>query len=116
KKINQLEEGQIDKMKTDFQRVMEWSFKIWGRANFRIPTDQTRGTINTAILESVCNFIASKPDDFIKKNKAVIKENYATLIDDETYYESVTKSTGNKTKVLDRFRIAHEILNQDTND
>jgi len=116
KRINKLDDGRIEKMKIDFQRVMDWSFKIWNRTNFRIKTDHTRGTINTAILESVCNYLASKSDEFIKENKKIIKTNYSTLIDNEIFFEAVTKSTGNKAKVLDRFKIAHEILNQDTND
>jgi hypothetical protein len=114
KKINKLDDSKIQKMKDDFVRVMKWSFEIWKYKNFRIPTEQTRGTINTAILESVCNYLSSKNDDFLKKNAVKIRKNYSALIDDAIYYEAVTKSTGNKAKVLDRFRIAHEILNQDT--
>lgn len=116
KRINKLDDAKIDKMKVDFQRVMMWSYDIWGTRNFRIPTDHTRGTINTAILESVCNYLASLKDDFLHINKTIIRENYSDLIKNETFFEAVTKSTGNKTKVLDRFRIARQILNQNTND
>lgn len=114
KKINQKEDEYIDNIKTDFKRIMEVSFSIWGNVNFRIPTEFTRGTINTAILETVCNYLSSKDDNFIKTNKQVIKTNYTKLIADKVYYDSVTSSTGNRQKVLDRFRIAHNILNQDT--
>lgn len=116
KRINKLDDTRIHKMKIDFERVMKWSYKIWDKANFRIPTDYTRGTINTAILETVCNYLASKKDNFIDSNKNIIHKNYSYLIDDELYLESVTKSTGSKTKVLDRFRIAHDILNSNTHD
>lgn len=114
KKINKMEDTQIQKMKEDFQRVMEWSFNIWEYANFRIPTTYTKGTINIAILETVCNYISSKEDDFLQKNKKIIKKNYNNLINNDIYFESVTKSTGNRAKVIDRFKIAHEILNENT--
>ena len=114
KKINKMDEAQIQEMKDDFEKVMKWSFEIWGDTNFRLPTDYTRGTINTAILESVCNYISTKDDSFLETNQEKIVENYSTLIHDTVYYEAVTKSTGNKAKVLDRFRLAHEILNQGT--
>ena len=114
KKINKMDEGQIHEIKVDFEKVMKWSYEIWGDSNFRLPTDYTRGTINTAILESVCNYISSKDNSFLEKNQEIIGENYSTLIHDTVYYEAVTKSTGNKAKVLDRFRLAHEILNQGT--
>jgi hypothetical protein len=34
------------------------------------------------------------------------------LINDSVYVDAVTKSTGNKAKVLNRFRIVFEILDQ----
>lgn len=111
KKINRTDEETLSKMEKDFIRVMEWSFTIWGNENFRIPTPFTRGTINTAILETVCNYLSSKSDAFLNTNSSIIKQNYSNLINNPIYFEAVTKSTGNKTKVLDRFRIAHEILN-----
>ena len=114
KKINKMEESSIQEMKQDFKRVMENSFLIWGDKNFRIPTNKTRGTINTAIFESVCNYLATKEDDFIKTNKTILKKNYKKLIKDEIYYDAVTKSTGSKSKVFDRFRIANEYLNEGT--
>jgi len=114
KRINKMKESMIDEMKSDFIRVMKRSFKIWKNKNFRIPTDLTRGTINTAILESVCNYLSSKEDNFLNINSSIIRENYAKLISNSIYFEAVTKSTGSKAKVLDRFRIANEILNEGT--
>lgn len=114
KKINKLPDETVQLMREDFLRVMQWSFRIWEYANFRIPTEYTRGTINTAILESVCNYLSHKNDDFLVLNRDIIKSNYNTLIDDGVYYEAVTKSTGNKAKVLDRFRLAQTILDQNT--
>lgn len=114
KKINKMDDSQIEVIRQDFVRVMSWSFRIWEYANFRIPTDHTRGTINTAILESVCVYLSSVTDDFILRNLNQIKSNYDKLIWDDSYNDSVTKSTGNKAKVLERFRLAKEILNEGT--
>ena len=114
KKVNQMNDEDIERMKTDFKRVMTMSYAIWGNKNFRIPTDYTRGTINTAVLESVCNYLSTKSDDFITRNKKVIKNNFEKLLANSIYYDAVTRSTGSKQKVLDRFSIAHDILNQDT--
>lgn len=114
KQINKMNEVQIQQMKRDFKRVMQLSYDIWGLNNFRIPTAYTRGTINTAILESVCNYLSSKDDSFIKDNRNTIKVNYDTLINNTEYLDSVSKSTGNKAKVLVRFKLANEILNLHT--
>lgn len=114
KRINKTEDDRIEEMKQDFERVMSLSYEIWGNKNFRIPTEQTRGTINTAILESVCNYLSLTSEDHIERNKDIIRSNYNTLIGDPIYFDAVTRSTGNKAKVIDRFRLSHEILNSGT--
>ncbi|MDM1506453.1 DUF262 domain-containing protein [Myroides odoratimimus] len=114
KRINKFDDDKINMMKEDFEDVMLLSFKIWGNKNFRIPTEQTRGTINTAILESVCNYLSITPKDYIERNIRIIRRNYISLINDLIYFDSVTRSTGNKAKVIDRFRLANIILNKGT--
>ena len=112
KRINKLEDDKILEMKTDFKRVIEISFEIWGDANFRIPTESTRGLINTAVLETICCYLSAYSDDYIMKNSQIIKNNYSDLIADPIYNDAVTKSTGSKTKVLNRFRLVFKILNK----
>lgn len=112
--INKLPDRQIEIMKEDFKHVMETSFLIWSDRSFRIPTSYTKGTINVAVLESVCNFLSSKSKEYLTKNANEIRANYITLINDEKYYDSVTTSTGSKQKVLDRFALAHKHLSNIT--
>jgi hypothetical protein len=112
KRINKFSDDKIKEMKDDFKHVMQIAFKIWGRANFRIPTDTTRGIINTAVLETVCNFLSVNSEDYIMRNFQIIKKNYSDLINDTVYNDAVTKSTGNKTRVLNRFKLVFEILDR----
>jgi uncharacterized protein with ParB-like and HNH nuclease domain len=112
KRINKLSDNEINVMKDDFKRVMKVAFEIWGRANFRIPTKKTRGLINTAVLETVCNYLSANSNEYIMRNFQIIKKNYSELIKDAVYNDAVTKSTGNKNRVLNRFRIVYEILNR----
>jgi hypothetical protein len=114
--INQMDDLQITGLKADFVKTMGWTYKIWGRENFRIPTEFTRGTINTAILESVGRYISLKSDAFLKKNKETIHDNYSFLIKDAKFKDAVTTSTSSKAHVFDRFTQAELILNQGTND
>ncbi|MDR1003682.1 MAG: DUF262 domain-containing protein [Prevotellaceae bacterium] len=114
KRINIMKNDEIQRIETDFEQVMTISLSIWGNANFRIPTKHTRGSVNIAVLETVCNYLSYKNNHFIEKNKNVIKSNYTQLIKDPIYLDTVSRSTGTRTKVLDRFRLAHEILNKNT--
>lgn len=114
--INQMDDLHIAGLKADFIRTMKWTFKIWERENFRIPTEHTRGTINTAILEAVGRYISFKSDRFLENNKEVIYDNYFILIKDSKFKEAVTTSTSSKVHVFDRFTQAELILNEGTND
>ena len=114
RKINKMADSEISQMQDDFMRVMLFSHHIWGKKNFRIPTESTRGTINTAVFESVCHYLSYQSPDFINRNLNIIRGNYLNLITNPIYFDAVTKSTGNKNKVFDRFRLAHNILNNAT--
>lgn len=116
KGINNMKEDKILEISNDFKNVMEWSFMIWGRRNFRIPTPSTRGSINVAILESVCNYLSKKGRAFIERNQDALSNNFDKLVLNNQYIEAVSTSTGNRNKVLDRFRIAYDILNEGIND
>lgn len=110
-RINKMDISQISELKEDFIRVMNSAFRIWGNKGFRIPTEKSRGTINIAIYESVCNYLAKQSDDFLKDNSSKIVENYWSLLEDDEYVQSVTRATGNKGKVLYRFKQAYIVLN-----
>jgi len=113
-KINKMLPSKIEEIRQDFSRVMNWAYNLWNRNCFRIQTPQTRGVINTAILESVCLFLSEQSDEYLEKNRSVIKDNYKLLLKDDTYISSVTRSTGTKQNVFHRFQKAKEILSTNT--
>lgn len=114
KQINLKSDNEIKSIEEDFERVLNIAFTLWGKNSFRIPTASTRGVINMAVFETVCNYLSSQTNAFITKNKSIIKKNYQKLIKNEIYYDSVTRSTNSTNKVDYRFRLAHEILNSNT--
>jgi hypothetical protein len=113
KRINGFGDAKIDEIKKDFQRVFELSYKIWKERNFRIPTPSTKGWTNTAILETVCNYLSSKNDTYIQNNIDRIRERYTDLINNPDFVDSVTKATGNKAKVMKRFQLVYDIFDKE---
>ena len=113
RKINLMAESEIEKLKADFKRVMTLSFEFFCQINFRLPSNQTRGKINIAVLESVCYFFSVKSDSFLNKNKGTIQSNFDKLLKNQDYLEAVRFSTGNRNYVIKRFKLAQEILGKD---
>ncbi|MCP4109372.1 MAG: DUF262 domain-containing protein [Desulfobacteraceae bacterium] len=112
RKINKMNGSEIDLIKKDFEKVMTYTFSFFGKNNFRIPTQHTRGTINIAVLESVSYFFFNQPDNFIEDNKPLIKNNYKRLISNQNYQNAVRFSTGSKAHVITRFKLVKPILAQ----
>jgi len=113
REINMMPDTEIEELKADFQRVMTLTFEFFGESNFRLSSKQTRGSrINIALLESVCYFFSAKNDSFLRKNKPHIQKNFTQLLKNRNYLEAVRFTTSNKTSVINRFKLAQEILGE----
>lgn len=113
KKINhQFDDYQVKELEVDFERVMRRTFEFFGSANFRIPTESTRGRINLAVLESVSYFFSSQTDEFLDSNKERIKTNFDSLLSDPVYNYAVRSSTSDPQRVKTRFEKAMSILGE----
>lgn len=112
--INLMNDLKIEELKRDFLRVMRTTYEFFGESNFRIPINKSRGKINLAVFESVALFFSNRKDDYLYKNKEIIKSNYKKLVSDDNYKNAVTSSTSDKKKVITRFELAEEILSEYT--
>jgi hypothetical protein len=110
KKINLMDEQQIELLKNDFERVMNLTFEFFGNKNFRLPSDKNRGRINIAIFESVCYFFSVNSDLFLKDHKSYIQNNFTRLLGNPEYFDAIRYSTSSKSKVITRFKLAQDIL------
>ncbi len=107
RKINLMAESEIEKLKADFKRVMTLTFEFFGQTNFRLPSK-----INIAVLESVCYFFSLQNDSFLLNNKQRIKSNFDKLLKNQDYLEAVRFTTSNRNYVINRFKLAQEILGE----
>jgi len=116
--MNKMKTEEIERLKTDFLRVMKWAAEIFQDKAFRIPVyDENneiklKGFINISILESVCHFLSKYSDEFLQKNAKKISQNYDELIQNQDYLSAVKTSTGDKKKVRLRFELAEQILSK----
>ena len=109
-KINEMSEEQIDELKQDFERVMKLTYDFFEQENFRLPTDRSRGKVNTIMFESIYYFFSTHEDDFLKQHKKTIKENFVKLRENSEYVGSIKRVKYDKDTVIKRFNLAQEIL------
>jgi len=112
KKINLMDDRDIDILKNDFERVMNLTFDFFGSKNFRLPSGKNRGRINIAIFESVCYFFSSMSDNFLELHKKSIQDNFIKLLENPAYFDAIKYSTSSKSKVITRFKLAQDILGE----
>ncbi len=113
KKMNSMEDSELDSLSKDFERVMKLTYNFFQNKNFRLPTENTRGRINIALLESICYFFSLKSDDFLNKNRETILSNYGQLLRNPKYIDSTRFSTGDKKRVIKRFELVQEMLGRE---
>lgn len=109
-RINETPDDEIDSIRSDFRRVMDWSFKLFKESSFRIPNSQGKGRASVAVMESTCHFLASKSDKYLKENSKKISLRFKELVKDQKYKEAVRVSTGDTERVKTRFNIAARVL------
>lgn len=109
KKLNKMFPNEISDIENNFIKIMELTFDLFGKKNFRLPTESSRGRINIAIMETIYYFFSINMGN-IEDNKEQILKNYNELINDNEYRDSVRYSTGSSSKVKMRFNRAMGIL------
>ena len=119
KKINNFSDAQIQELKEEFHYTMTTCFEIFGENNFRMPTEQTRGRINIAVMESVSLFVSKyfkQEKGFPIRNADIIWENFwDKLLETQEYLDATRFATGSKQRVINRFSLAESILSENTN-
>ena len=110
KRINQMNDAEIQLLATDFERVMRWTYMLFREDNFRLSNESKRGPVNIALMEAICYFFANKSDEFIKLHQQQIICNYQNLLKNETFVDAVRFSTGDKKRVITRFSLAQNTL------
>ena len=108
--LNKMNSVDLQRYKDEFKCAMEVTYEFFGKKNFRLPSESTRGRINIALIESISYFFAENKRDFLHKNKQKILENYEELLKHSEYIDAVRVSTGDTRRVNARFDLATKIL------
>lgn len=111
RRINRLSESEVDRLKNKFRRAMMKTYDFFGANNFRLPTGETRGRINMALMETVAVFFDRMTDVHLDDNRERIINNYYNdLLHDNEFIDAVRLSTGTERNVKKRFNRTFEIL------
>ncbi|RYJ38930.1 DUF262 domain containing protein [Flavobacterium anhuiense] len=113
RKINRMSEAEINSLSDRFFRVMKLTFDFFGYTNFRLPTQNSRGRINIALMECISVYFDKKSDKELLDRKMKIVENYNNiLLKDHSFRESIRISTGSVSNVKIRYNKTFEILDK----
>lgn len=111
RRINRMPDNDIYNLEQRFLRVMRLTFDFFGSKNFRLPTQNSRGRLNIALLEAVAVFFDQKSDSELLTNKnSIVSAYHNDLLVDNEFRDSVRISTGSEKNVKTRFRKVFEIL------
>ena len=106
-KINKMSQKDVDLLEQKALNVFACTERVFGNANFRIPTDYTKGRINIAVMETIFNCFYQSDVDLQNIDFSKLKKGFASLLNNKTYMGAVRWATGSVTQVTTRFREAH---------
>ncbi|MDM8529330.1 DUF262 domain-containing protein [Anaerolineales bacterium HSG24] len=112
KMMNTMSEAELESLAKEFERVMRLTYQFFKEKNFRWPTENSRGRVNIALLESVSYFFSRQDDAFLKTHKKRIRKNYRQLLQNQAFADAVRISTGDIKRVMTRFELAQKILGE----
>ena len=109
-------DGQIIKMKSDFDKAMDFALQIFGSDAFRKRDDENanRRPINKAYFEVIAVMFAKlSTGDFeeLNKKKDLFKNNLISVMrNDKTYSNSFSNATGRRDNVKKRFSVFSGVM------
>lgn len=111
RKLNKLSLVEVEDIKKRFLSIMKQTLHVFGMANFRIPSDYTRGRINIAVMETIYYVFYKKAELGQTIDNNLMRQSFQTLLKDSEYLDAVRNSTGSPYKVTTRFELARKIFN-----
>lgn len=106
RKLNRMSTIELNTLKQNVLNTFNYTYLVFGSANFRIPNDYSRGRINIAVMETVFTCFWKKANALNKKQQ--LNDAFAQLLKDPKYLNSMRLGTGSKTYVETRFNLAHQ--------
>lgn len=121
KKMNQMEENQLEKMKIEFRQGLKNNLNLFGPHAFRkhSSSQDRRNVINASLWDVMSTTLSRYTTDDIELNADKLRLAVFKLFDDADFYDAITSGTNNTAKVQTRFERAREleekILNANSN-
>ena len=108
--LNECSKEQIEVYKNRALRVFEETLELFGKKNFRLPSNNTRGRVTIAVMETVFYNFWHHELPLTLEEKQALSGYMEALIGNDTYHDAVRWSTSTKTQVDNRFEKAIEIF------
>lgn len=112
KKLNAMSSIEIADLESQTLQAFGLTYDFFGKTNFRIPSKNTRGRINVAVMEVVFNCFWGKSCSNFPQ-KSIVVRSLGNLLKDNDFLESFRISTSSKSGVKKRFELAHQYLDYD---
>ncbi len=116
--LNQMgkdDQSSLDILRNDFKRTMLAARRIFGNQAFRkyFPRESRRSPVSKALFETWSvnlDKLSEEQIDLLVTRKKLLMSNFANLMDDSEFMNSISYSTGDSKRVHYRFRKIRELI------
>lgn len=110
KMLNKKSDMEIDAIREKALEVYGKALDLYGRYNFRLPTQFTRGRVSIAVMETFFYMLWHLSDDDFAAHKGQLRDIIDSIFEDEDYVIAVRYSTNSRYRVDTRFSIIRSVV------
>ena len=114
--LNKKTDAEIETIRETALKVYGMALELYGRYNFRLPTQFTRGRISIAVMETFFYVLWHISDEDFAAHKEQLRGMQDAIFEDEDYEIAVRYSTNNKYRVDTRFSIIKSMVDDILNE
>lgn len=115
KKMNRLENFQIEQLSAQLQTGLSNNMTLFGRYAFRKHTrsqEGRRSPINASLWDVMCTGLARYDARSVEAQKNLLLKAFYRLLDDESFNDAITLGTNQALKVNRRFKMANDMFRE----
>ncbi len=114
KKMNKLEDEELENLSAGFRLGLTNNFNIFGKHAFRKHSEGqvSRSVLNASLWDVMSTGLSRYPEDVVQSRADVLRRAFYTLMADERFLNAITYGTNDVKRVRERFVLANSMFKE----
>jgi len=110
RKMNLMDDGELQKLSLQFSTGLSNNYFLFNQNAFRKHKKEQhrRGVLNASLWDVMSSGLAKFEESYVKSNASFLREEFYTLLENDDFNDSITRSTNGSKQVKTRFEMVKD--------